>query len=97
MCIRDRLISSVSATIAAGSVALIGYTSTMPQPGDPSTPQIFWLTMILMFGLPIIGWICTIVAMKFCKLNKKEMVAVQKRIADKKAALKAESSERSFK
>lgn len=93
----DKLISSASATIAAGSVALIGYTSTMPQPGDPSTPQIFWLTMILMFGLPIIGWICTIVAMKFCKLNKKEMVAVQKRIADKKAALKAESSERSFK
>ncbi len=87
----DKLISSVSALIATGAVALIGYTTTMPQPGEACTPQIFWLTMIITFGLPILGWICTLVAMKFCKLDKAEMVEVQKRIADKKAAAKAEA------
>lgn len=87
----DKLISSVSATIATGAVALIGYTATMPQPGEPCTTQIFWLTMIITFGLPILGWICTLVAMKFCKLDKAEMVEVQKRIADKKAAMKTEA------
>ena len=84
----DKLVSSAGAAIAAGSVALIGYRSTMPQPGDASTPQIFWVTMIIMFGLPILGWICTLIAMKFCKLDKAEMIEVQKRIAEKKAAAK---------
>lgn len=68
----DKLISSCGAAIAAGAVALVGYKTTVPQPGDASTPAIFWLTMFLTFGLPIIGWICTLVAMKFCKLNKAE-------------------------
>lgn len=86
----DKLISSFGAAIATGAVALVGYTSTVPQPGDPATPAIFWLTMFLTFGLSIIGWICTLAAMKFCKLNKAEMVEVQKRIATKKEALKAE-------
>lgn len=81
----DKIISSVSALIATGAVALIGYTTTMPQPGEACTPQIFWLTMIITFGLPILGWICTLIAMKFCKLDRAEMVAVQKRIADKKS------------
>lgn len=86
----DKLISSCGAAIAAGAVALVGYTNTVPQPGDECTTAIFWLTMILTFGLPILGWICTLVAMKFCKLDKAEMVEVQKRIAAKKEALKGE-------
>ena len=88
----DKIISSVSALIATGAVALIGYTTTMPQPGEACTPQIFWLTMIITFGLPILGWICTLVAMKFCKLDKEEMIEVQKRIADKKSATKTDAT-----
>ena len=66
------------------------YTTTMPQPTDPSTPAIFWMTMALKFGLPIIGWIITLVAMRSCPLTKEEMVNVQKRIAEKKAAAQSE-------
>lgn len=76
-------------------IYVIGYTitnmtaQTIPaiMTNDPSTPAIFWLTMGLKFGLPIIGWIITLVAMRFCPLDKQEMVNVQKRIAEKKAAL----------
>lgn len=82
----DKLVSSFSAVIATGAVALVGYTTTMPQPGDAATPAIFWLTIALYFGLPILGWICTLIAMRLCKLDKAEMVNVQKRIAAKKAA-----------
>ena len=86
----DKIVSSFSALIATGCVALIGYTSTMPQPGDtPSTP-IFWVTMFLRYGLAILGWLCTLWAMKGCRLGKAEMVEVQKRIADKKAAAQSE-------
>lgn len=51
----DKIITAFSAVIATGSVALTGYTSTMPQPGDAATPQIFWLTMFITFGQPILG------------------------------------------
>lgn len=88
----DKIISSVSALVAAGAVAVIGYTKTMPQPGEACTPQIFWLTMFVTFGLPILGWICTLIAMKFCKLDKDEMIAVQKRIENKKNAAKTEGN-----
>ena len=82
----DKIVSSVSAAIATGCVALIGYTTTVPQPGDPATPGVFWMTMFLRYGLAILGWICTLIAMRFCRLNKEEMVEVQRRIAEKKAA-----------
>ena len=87
----DKIISSVSALIATGAVALIGYTTTMPQPGETCTPQIFWLTTIITFGLPILGWIFTLIAMKFCHLDKDEMVEVQKRIEGKKLAANTQS------
>lgn len=86
----DKVLSSVSALIATGCVALIGYTDTLPQPGDPATTGVFWMAMFLRYGLAILGWICTLIAMRFCKLNKAEVAAMQKRISVKKAALMAE-------
>ena len=53
----DKIVSSFSAAIATGCVALIGYTATMPQPGDPATSGVFWMTMFLRYGLAILGWI----------------------------------------
>lgn len=85
----DKLVSSLGAVIASASVALIGYTSTAPQPTDPWTPGAFWMALSLSYGLPIVGWICTLFAMKFSPLSKEAMVEVQKRIVDKKSAAKA--------
>lgn len=84
----DKLVSSVSALIATSAVALIGYRQTMPQPTDELTGGIFWMTLVLMFGLPLLGWVITLIAMRLCSLEKEEMVEVQKRIAEKKAAAK---------
>ena len=82
----DKIVSSFSALIATACVAMIGYTSTMPQPGDTPTGAIFWVTMFLRYGLAILGWLCTLWAMRKCRLGREEMVEVQKRIAEKKAA-----------
>ena len=90
----DKIVSSFSAAIATGCVALIGYTATMPQPGDPATSGVFWMTMFLRYGLAILGWIVTLIAMRFCKLDKNEMVNVQKRIEDKKATAQNELFEK---
>ena len=73
----DKLITSVAAVIATGAVAILGYTTTMPQPTDAYTSG-------------ILGWVITLIAMPGCPLTKEEMVNVQKRIADKKDALRHE-------
>ena len=88
----DKIVSSLGAVIAGGAAAIVGYTTTMPQPTDPLTPGIFWVTMAVKFGLPIVGWVITLVAMNFCPLTKEEMVNVQRRIAEKKAAIQKEGS-----
>lgn len=82
----DKLISSFGALLASLAIMICGYTSTTPpQPGDPATNSVFWVTMGVWFGLPLIGWAVTLVAMKRCSLTKEEMVNVQKRIAEKAA------------
>ena len=86
----DKLISSVGALIAGLAIVIAGYHGTArPQPGDPATAAVFWVTMVVMYIVPIIGWLVTLIAMKGCTLDKEAMVEVQKRIADKKAAAKA--------
>lgn len=87
----DKLVSSFSAMIATGAIALIGYKTTVPQPGEPSTPAIFWMTMAIYFGLPMVGWVITLIAMKGCGLDREEMINVQKRIAKKKEEALAEN------
>ena len=56
----------------------------MPQPTDTLTGGIFWMTMALMYGFPLIGWVITLIAMRTCNLEKEDMAEVQKRIAEKK-------------
>ena len=89
----DKLISSLSALIATGAVAVIGYTNSMPQPNEPLTTPIFVVTMVVYYGLPLIGWLVTLIAMKNCKLTKEEMVEVQKRIETKKKEMKKKTIE----
>ena len=73
----DRLVSSLATLITMGCVALIGYQSTMPQPNDPMTNGIKLLTIFLLYGFPIIGWIISIAAMKFSPLTKEKMAEIQ--------------------
>lgn len=81
----DKIISSFGALLASLAIMACGYAnSTPPQPGDPATAGVFWVTMAVWFGMPLLGWAITLIAMKKCTLTKEEMVNVQKRIAEKK-------------
>lgn len=83
----DKIVGSFSAAIAGACVAMVGYVNTVPQMGDVPTWPIFWMTMFLVFGMPILGWLCNIVAMKFYTLDKERMVEVQRNLAERKAAV----------
>ena len=85
----DKFISSFGSTIAMWLLALVGYKSTMPQPTDEATMSIFFVTMFIQLGTPVIGWIINLIAMKRNPLTREMMVEVQKTIADKKAEIEA--------
>lgn len=81
----DKVISSFGAFIATAMVGLIGYTTTTPQQGDPLTMGVKLVTVFLLVVCPIIGWVCTLLAMRKSELTYDKMIEVQKLIADKKA------------
>lgn len=83
----DQFITSLGSTIAAIGVSLVGYTTLAPQPNDELSSPIKWMTLFLYYGIPVLGWLVGLVAMKYYKLSKEEMVEVQRRIADKKEAI----------
>ena len=61
-------------------------TTTAPQQGDPLTFGIRVMTVILLIGFPIVGWICTLMAMKNSELTYEKMEEIQKSIGEKKKA-----------
>ncbi|CED94897.1 Sugar transporter protein [Romboutsia ilealis] len=82
----DKLISSFATTIVAFGVASIGFADRMPDVTDTANPQIFWMTMFLFIGMPMLGWIASLIAMKFYPLDKVKMEEVQAHIQELKNA-----------
>lgn len=81
----DKLISSLATTIVSLYLAAIGYATTLPQIGDAATSElkIFWLLMYV--GMPVVGLVCNLIAMKFYPLDKEKMAEIQESIAEIKA------------
>ena len=81
----DKLISSLSTTLVAMIYAAIGYTSTLPTQEDPYTTGVLVCTIACFLGMPAIGWILNVVAMKFYPLTKERMAEIQGEVARIKA------------
>lgn len=84
----DKLITSLSATIVGLILSMIGYADTMPQATDPYSTKILVVGLFIWLGLPIIGWTCSVIAMKWYDLDTKRMEEIQREIAEKKKAMK---------
>lgn len=78
----DKLISSFSTTIVGLFVAMIGFKNTVPQVGDTLTSGIFNVTLFLFCGMPILGWVISIIAMKFYPLTGEKMKEIEDSIAE---------------
>ena len=73
-------------------MALVGYTTTAPQPTDEKTMPIVLIGVVLVYIVPIIGWICTLVSLRYTPISKEMMVEVQKSIKN----IKKDKEEASF-
>ncbi len=81
----DKTMSSLAPAIVGIVVAFIGYKDEFPQLGETLTTPLLIATLVLMFGIPILGWIASLLAMKFYDLDKNKMEEIQASIAAIKA------------
>lgn len=82
----DKLISSFSASIVGVMVAMIGFRQQLPTADTPPSTPLFWMTMFFFIGMPILGWITALIAMRFYELDGVRMVEIQQSIQDQKEA-----------
>lgn len=80
----DKVVSSFASTIVGWCCVLIGYAGRFPTQEDPLTSGIFWGTMFLLIGMPILGWIASLIAMRFYPLDEEKIIEVQDKIAEMK-------------
>jgi len=73
----DKTVSSVSHTIVGLTLATIGFKVAFPDVDTPYSESIFWVTMLLAYGGLILGWIASLIAMRFYELDKERMVEIQ--------------------
>ncbi|MFC3039190.1 MFS transporter [Virgibacillus xinjiangensis] len=80
----DKLISSLAPAIVGFMLAMIGYQEEFPQIGESLTTALFIMSLVLYLGIPILGYIASLLAMKFYTLDDKRMREVQEGIAEMK-------------
>ena len=77
----DKLISSFATTIVAVAYAVVGFSTRLPTEEDPFSTGILLATLFCYLGVPAIGWILNVIAMKFYPLTKEKMEEIQDEIA----------------
>lgn len=81
----DKLISSLSSTIVAVAYSVVGFSQALPTNDSPFSMGLMWATIFCYLGMPILGWIANVIAMKFYPLTKEKMEEIQGEIARIKA------------
>ena len=69
----DKIFAALGTAFVGLVMLLIGYNKTFPQIGDALTPVLRYTTIFLFCGTPIIGWVSSLIALKFYRLDKKKM------------------------
>ncbi|WP_163536179.1 MFS transporter [Gracilibacillus sp. YIM 98692] len=80
----DKIMSSLAPALVGLMAGMIGYKDEFPQVGEALTTPLLIATLILMFGVPIVGWTISLISMKFYNLDRQKMEEIQKAIADMK-------------
>ena len=73
----DKLVSSTAPFVVGALVALIGFGDEFPTVTDELTTGILWVGLMTALGFPILGWIISIIAMRFYPLTKEKMAEIQ--------------------
>ena len=84
-----KIVSAAGGIITGGLLAVIGYTSTSPQPGDPATPKLLYVTLFMWLGMMLFGWVTSIIAMHWYPLTTEKMVEIQEKNLERRTENRA--------
>lgn len=80
----DKAVSAFGNTVAGVFLAGLGYVNTTPQAGDPYSTQLFIYVMAAFIGLPVLGWIISLIAMRYYTLDDGKMREISEKLAGRK-------------
>ncbi len=89
----DKLITSFSSTIWGITLGALGLAKVAIVPDTFISNEFNLVVMIFICGLPMIGDLATLIAMKFYPLDKAKMEEVQSELSARKHALEAETAD----
>lgn len=67
----DKSFSALGTGFVGIALSCIGYSKVFPQVEDALTPELKWMTIFFYCIIPIIGWLVTIMVMRYYRLDKK--------------------------
>lgn len=82
----DSIASSFAPMVIGWGVAAIGFTKEYPTVGTPLTPELKWVTILLIAVIPAAFLCISLFLMHYYKLDVKEMTRIQEKIHVMKAA-----------
>lgn len=81
----DKMISSLAATIVGFAFASIGFKDSLPTFETMYSVELKAVGLFLFLGMPMLGWIASLIAMRNYELDSDKMNEIQNRIAQIKA------------
>ena len=72
----DKLFAAFGTAFVGLIMLLIGYNSRFPQIEDALTPVLKWTTIFLYCIVPILGWVFSLLSLRFYSLDNKKMKEV---------------------
>ncbi len=69
----DKVFAALGTAFVGIVMLVMGYNRRLPQVGDALTPELKWTTLFLYCGVPVIGWVCSLVSMRYYALDKNKM------------------------
>ncbi|NDL68027.1 MFS transporter [Anaerotalea alkaliphila] len=80
----DKLISSLATALIGFMLAFIGFRETLPTVDTPSSEPLFWMAMLFFIGMPVFGWLASLIAMKFYELDGTRMKEIHQILHERK-------------
>ncbi|MEG2441863.1 MAG: MFS transporter [Acetivibrio sp.] len=69
----DKIFQAFGTAFVGIVLTILGFSKELPQVGDSASERIRGITIFMYCIIPMIGWACTLLAMKFYKLDKGKM------------------------
>lgn len=80
----DKAVSAFGNTVAGLFLAGLGYVNSTPQAKDPYNAKVFIYVLAAFIGLPVLGWIISLIAMRYYILDDEKMREIGEKLAGDK-------------